>query len=267
MTLLWLLASLAHADCPDGSTTSAEVSSALERSRDRFAEVDSEGFKAEAKSAFDGLPCVSDVLTRPIVADLHRAAGLVAFTKNKPDASMRAFAASRVIEPDFSFPRSVVPAAHPLRKEFSAIDVRNVDTETVPPAKDGRLHFDGRAANARPTTLPTLFQHVADGGEVLSTAYLRPTDPLPEYAAGRIKSPWETPLIVTSVASLALGGGLLTGAALSASSWQDLDTSTALGQEKLEPLAAQTNTLLVSGSVLLGLGVVTGGTAAAVIVW
>ncbi len=168
------------ADCASSRTT-ADLKAQLEAAEATYGQLDVAGFRDAMDRARQILPCLEDELTRHTAAELHRFEGLLAFVDRDPEHSPTAFAAARAIEPHYRFPETLVPSGNPVLQDYEAIDPRSAKVEVLADPVGGRLVLDGRTANQRPTSLPTVFQLVQDDGRVTDTAYLWPGDPVPPY--------------------------------------------------------------------------------------
>lgn len=153
----------------------------LERAEAAYQEMDLDGFRVEADEAARALPCSSEVLPRPLVARYHRLQGLRAFVVRDSDRAPLAFAAARAIEPAYVLPESMVPLDHPLRQMYGAVPVESRLTTPLPQPADGYVLIDGRESLDRPTNLPAVLQRVSGAGELISSVYLWPENPAPEY--------------------------------------------------------------------------------------
>jgi hypothetical protein len=157
------------------------VQSAIDAAYAQYANLDVDGFRASADRAQSLLPCVTDPVSRHLAAEVHRLAGLRGFVDRDPDASTRAFAAARSIEPAYAFPTTLVPPGNPALADYTAIDPASGRTTPLPPPKSGHVQLDGTASTARSTSFPTVFQHLGDDGAVRATSYLLPSAPVPPY--------------------------------------------------------------------------------------
>lgn len=263
----WLLVAAALAapeDCAAPATASS-VSEALEASEALFATMDVEGFVARTNELESLLPCVDVPLESPTVARVHRVLGIRAFVERDADLSVRAFAAARRLEPEYRFAATLVPESHPLRVDYTAMDPASSPVEIAPEPLEGRVSFDGLDTRERPTELPSLLQRFDRAGAVVVTDYLLPGDPLPSWPARVPPHPLKRPLLVGTGAGAVATLGLLVGAAVSHGAYQGLDTRTAEGQERLDPLRGRTNALFVASMVAGGLTLGGGGGLAFVV--
>ena len=143
-----------------------------------------DGFNVASDRAFAALPCISDAMTRPLAAQVHRFKGLRAMIDRDPALARQAFAASRTLEPGYMFPTSLVAEDNPIRTEYAALDPAAGTLDNIPEPAVGALTFDGRdTGNRRPVTYPTIAQYSDASGAVVRTAYLMPGAQMIEYPA------------------------------------------------------------------------------------
>jgi hypothetical protein len=181
LMLVGFVASAVAAPCTAPSTTT-EVAAAFDEAEAKFTDLDVDGFIAATDRAFAALPCVSDKVTRSVAAEVHRFKGLRGMIDRDPTMARQAFAASRSLEPGYTFPASLVAEDNPIRTEFSALDPAAGTLDAVPEPAEGALSFDGRdTGNRRPVTYPTIAQYTDAAGAVIQTAYLMPGAQMIEY--------------------------------------------------------------------------------------
>lgn len=130
------------------------------------------------------LACVAEPVPPAVAARMHRAEGLAAFLGRDAEASARAFAAARALDPEYRFPETMVPPNNPLETTFGLLPAGAATARVPAPAGGRTLWFDGTATRARPEDRPTVFQVQDADGAVRTSAWL-PTDaPLPYRARG-----------------------------------------------------------------------------------
>ncbi len=276
--------SVAGAACTAGAGTQ-EVTAAVERAEGAFGNVDIEEFNAATDAMAALLPCVNEVIPRNTAASIHRMQGLRAFVDRDPERATQAFAAARTIEPAYRFPELLVPEGHPVLRDYDAIPIDAPVVVEIPKPAGGYIQVDGRTAYERPTAWPVLVQIVSDEGAVRDTAYLRPSDPLPQYtveekvsrpvaAAGTDTvggGPEPVPVTVgPSVPIAALGGvALITSGVMylvaNGASKAYHDPSTAYTE--LDGLRSRTNSMQVASVGLAAAGAGIGVTAVVVGQW
>lgn len=163
-------------------STAAEVAASFTEAEAKFTDLDVDGFNLASDRAFTALPCMSDAMTRGLAAQVHRFKGLRAMIDRDPALARQAFAASRTLEPGYSFPPSLVAEDNPIRTEYGALDPAAGTLDNVPEPAEGALTFDGRdTGNRRPVTYPTVVQYTDASGKVLHTAYLMPGAQMIDY--------------------------------------------------------------------------------------
>ncbi len=185
MTLL--LASLAHAACPDGERTRAStLASAMARGEAAFAEMDEAAFlraHAEVRAVFE---CLGERLDEREVVSLHVHEALAAFLDGNETATVESLqAATRVYGGD-ALPSRVAPAGTALRTLYD--DAWHDTPREREPFSVGRrmvAYVDGKKGTERPVRTATLLQ-IESQGDLVYTGYLRPADPLPSELSGEV---------------------------------------------------------------------------------
>ena len=215
--LLLLGSRVAAAGCPT-PVTSADLIAALEDAKDAYSNLDVTLFRAAMARVDLGIPCSSDELTEHVVAEIHRAEGLLGFLDRATDRSLTAFAAARSIEPNYKFPETLVPVGNPVLADYEQLDPDGGQTMRVGEPVSGRILFDGSQVPARPRNFPTVVQLIDDDGAVTTTAYLWPGEALPPYAAQEVRVAEAGPPINHRNLGMKTGPdkGLITGAGVSA---------------------------------------------------
>lgn len=184
LTLTLLVAVAASAqDIPEGCISDPVgvdgVYEAIELAQMSFGAGDDGTFLDAAQYAQLVLPCLQEPLTRRMAADWHRLMGLVALVSQDEPGAQRAFAAARTIEPNYRLPPSLNRESLSVDAAYQALPIEAVATEEI---LSGGIQLDGRPARERPIELPTLAQVFRDDGSVQQTAWVRPGEPLPDYA-------------------------------------------------------------------------------------
>ena len=123
-------------------------------------------FKGATDQLDAAVPCLSEPLPPGLVAEVHRTKGIRAFGERDSAGAQQMFAAARTIEPGFRFPYNLIPDGNPIRDAYLALDLGARTTEELPPPGRGDLRFDGYTSRARPTSWPTVVQHVQADGTV-----------------------------------------------------------------------------------------------------
>jgi len=177
LAVAWLTGpALAACEDADGE----DLMAAVRRAEQAHADLDVAELQDGAQAAIDAVPCSDDTVGRRDAARLHRVVGLSAFSEQQRDVATRAFAAARSADPQFDFPRDVVPQGHPLRTYYTALPLDAGTSQPVGAPVGFVLRLDGVPSTQRPLSWPTLAQVVDGGGRVVTTVYLWPEDPLPD---------------------------------------------------------------------------------------
>lgn len=237
-------------------STSSDLAVRLDEAESAYARLDPGGFIAALDEGRELLPCVVDTVSRPLVARLHRAEGLAAFLDREPSRAAQAFAAARTVEPNYRFPDAIVPAKHPIRMTYFALETGQGAYEEVPAPAGGHLLLDGRDATRVPEDWPVVVQVVDDEGGIMATGYVWPGEDLPAYTPApvtgssgeeRDRSAVVAGLGVTSGLSALATAGLLVAANAVATTWW----ATPVDDPDAAALRARANGLTV-GAVATG---------------
>lgn len=264
-----LSAATARAACPAAIPTTTFAND-LALAQASYTELDVEGFRAAMARAHEDLPCLDEEIPPHLAAEMHRFEGLLAFLDRRSDRSTTAFAAARSIEPHYHFLDSFVPPGNPVLGDYSALNPDDGQTIVLAEPAEGRVVLDGRSSLARSGSFPTIFQLVSDSGEVQTTHYLWPEDPVPPYLERSVPITNQQRTRGSGAVAVVRTGpdrGLLTGAGLCTAAaallyggafvvhqrYDNPDT----GIEQLGGLRAANNTLVLasgaSAGVALGL--------------
>jgi hypothetical protein len=267
MIVLWF--SLAWgSDCliPAYST---DLTRAVADAEATFSSLDIDAFKAATDRLEVLLPCLVDPVPRNVAATVHRYLGIRAVGDRDMEVAELRFAAGRALEPGYSFPETLMPVGHPVRRLYDGLQLSDVTFATAPPPGNGYVQFDGRSTNQRPLSWATILQRFDSTGKIVETAYLMPAEPLPQYPVriGQevVVVPYDDPVIeepprptglivATGVAAVATGV-LYTVAGLTHGKYMNPETP----DGELAGLAGRANGLsvasAVTGTATLGLGV------------
>ena len=172
-----LVATPAAAGCEERSDV-ASLTETLDRIDAAYATADSVAFSEAMKALGPQLDCSSEILPRSLIARIHRAQGLVAFTAQDSMRLSQAFAAAKSIDPDYLFPETFIPPSHPLARMYMETEPAP-DTVPIAPPREGFLLLDGEAVTVRPTQRAVVVQHILDRNQVAFTRYLLPGDRIP----------------------------------------------------------------------------------------
>ena len=260
-----LVVAAALAGCP---ATSADLTVALDDAEAAWSGMDTDGLRLATDLARAEAGCLAETVPRATVARLHRVVGLRAFLDDDEAKTDQAFAAARAIEGAYRFPEAFVPADHPVQRLYAAANPAAGSVTKLPVPAQGRLEFDGRASQDRPSAWPTLAAHIGDDGAMRKSAYLWPSDPMLAYGvaterrgsvASRARKGPNVPLTVLAIASVAASGACYAVAKVSFDGYHAADVSTA----DLEELRTRTNTFFAAS---VGVGVVAVGAGAGAII-
>jgi len=168
----------------DTSTDTADLQASLDAAEKAFGRVDVEAFDQAMTEVRAAVPCLDEVVSAGLVAQLHRMEGLAAFVAQSEEKAVVAFAAARSIEPSYTFPSAVVPPGNPVLEHYLQRDA-SCPAQPIPPAAAGEVRLDAKPTGVRPTEFPAMLQ-VVDSGKPRVTRYLWPDDALP-YEPGKEK--------------------------------------------------------------------------------
>ena len=182
---LLLTAAVTQVHAQDCAATGsvAMVAERLAASEAAFTELDVETFGLAADQAALLLPCVEDAVTPDLAAWSHRVFGLRLVLEGRQEEATLPFAAARALEPEYSFPETLIPAGHQVRSIYASFDLDTGTFETLPEPLVGHLTFDGSQGIVRPMAWPTLVQVFDAAGTPTATRYLFPGDAMPAYEA------------------------------------------------------------------------------------
>ena len=173
-------ASAADTTCPE-LTLGGSVRGAAERAQAAFGATKVPEFQAAALELDALVPCLMEPVDPELAALVHRMKGLSAFIGRDQDRAREAFAAARVLQPDYSWPESLIPWGHPLLGLYEALPITGTAFETVPTPASGWVYMDGRPSEPRPLEWPTILQVSDAEGAIQLSSYLWPGEPVPDY--------------------------------------------------------------------------------------
>lgn len=266
-----LLATALAADCAS-PTEARDVRDTLDAAYRQLESLDIGGFKAATDDLDAVLPCLTEALPPPVIAEVHRTKGIRAFGERDAELAGLMFAAARTIEPGYRFPYNLIPEGNPIREAYLAVDLGNAPTTPLQQPGIGDLRIDGYSTLDRPTAWPTLVQYLRADGTVDFTAYLHPDDAVPDYPLHvatpnprpvpvgplPMPSPMPAPVpqtpeptrssarvpLLVAAGLTGVGAGIAYGMA-GGSRARFFDPATP--DADLDPLRAQTNTLVIVG--------------------
>jgi hypothetical protein len=245
MIVLALAAAMAAEPQPCLPRAAAEVEAALTAAEVGWG-VDLDGFRAAVQNADAILACAVEPISPALAARMHRAHGLRAYADRDTAKASAAFAASRRLDPEYSFPAAMVPAGNPVRTLYDSAVAEPGSAAVDPPAR-GATWFDGAASTRRPAGA-TVFQRVEDARRAHDGAWVAPGAPLPRYAlrGQGLRGP------------LLVGAGVGAAAAIGLYAWalheeDQAYTETYESLDALDRQVGKTNAIAGAG---VGLGVV-----------
>lgn len=235
----------ARATC-DVATGLEDLAGALVETDAALSRADAPGFRVAHDRATDAVRCSGETLPVGLVASYHRASGIRSFLDRDVPTAEISFAAARRLRPDFAWPTTLVPEAHPLRTAYAARRTE-VPTRDVPEPRRLTLYLDGTQTLARPEGLPVVAQLLDREAAVVWSGPLAPGEPLPALAAPKRGRPGA--LAFAAVAAAA-SIGLYVGADRTRATYDDLDTP----YQKLDGLRTQVLGLSIGSGAAAGLG-------------
>ena len=155
--------------------------SAAERAETAFGATRVAEFQAAIQELDVLVPCLMEPVDPELAALVHRMMGLGSFIERDQDRAREAFAAARVLQPDFSWPETLIPWGHPLLGLYQANPIDGGTFQTVPTPAAGWVYMDGRPSEPRPLEWPAILQVSDAEGAIQLSAYLWPDQPLPDY--------------------------------------------------------------------------------------
>lgn len=164
--------------CP---SSASDVEKELVTAETAYASLEEEEFFAAIARAEQRLGCMNSVASAGLSAHLHRLEGLADFARRDPEQARLAFAAARRTDEGYTFPTTLIPPGHELRKLYDSYDLSQVTTVRVAAPATGTIYFDGVASLTRPTNIPTVAQVVSPDGTPTQSAWLAPGAPMVAY--------------------------------------------------------------------------------------
>ncbi len=202
------------------------------------------------------LRCLDEPVSTPFSARMHRVLGLRARADQAEELSLAAFAAARLLDPEYTFPSDVLGERDPERVAYDGAPASMVVTVTVPQPKDGVVWFDGKQTRERPANAPTYYQRFDIEDRIVESAWLGPSDAVPPYPAvpDHVPEEVESQKKTAKIIGTALSAGLLGGGAgmVAIGTWDPGNICIAVTQKECD-LAAKERVLF--GGVMAGIGV------------
>lgn len=254
MVLLLWAATLALGACEERRSYD-DLVAAVADAESAYADLDLTTFHDASVQITETLACLSDLLSPPLAARIHRIAGLTARMKELPDDARLAFVAARSLDPRFRF-----PTESPVTADYLAIPLVVGRNTPVPVPQTGSLYFDGRQGLERPAAWPTLFQRLDGDGSLVATAVLWPEDPLPEYpvapetAGKKQRSGLSAGTIGWLAESLVATGVGVAMYSTASGAWADARCQGGAASQSAADLCNSVRTRYLWGAALMGVG-------------
>ncbi len=255
---LWIAApAVASADCIH-SAFEQELDQLLDEAEAEYPHGGEGRFMAVSQQLLTELACMDELVSSQFSARVHRVLGLRArVAEGSDDIARMSFAASRRIDPTYTWPADVIGPEEPERILYLSVPPGMVVFEEAPRPREGTVFFDGEETLSRPSNVPTLYQRFDGQMRIIETAWLSPGQSLPGYAMKReVVEPEQerggaSPLrtVGTVLSSSLVGAGT---AMVFIGSWDKGRVCLGLDSEGCQ-LAARERVLL--GSALVGVGV------------
>ncbi|TNE91658.1 MAG: hypothetical protein EP330_04805 [Deltaproteobacteria bacterium] len=253
--MIWLvLAALlpaAHAIECKQPVQHEELEEAFTAAEASYMDLDPEGFRDKVNEISALLlPCVEDAIGPQLAARYHRDLALQLSVVGDEPGALGALQAAKNADPEYVFDDAMLPADHPLRVAYEAMEVDD-SGRNVPEPKSGSIAFDGVNGRFRPET-PVVFQRFDATGRATDTLYLGVGDSLPTYRA----IPRQRNLLI-GCAGGALGASVTTWALAMGQrgSMYKNARDPAFAADKLDAKRAAANGLTVTSTLLFGASV------------
>jgi hypothetical protein len=243
----------------------------LDAAEARFGVRDKPGVLQSAAKAREIVPCLNEEVNASTSARFHRVQGFSAYLEKQTESARLWFAASRMVQPAYALPSSLVPEGHPLHQLYTT-SAAPIDTERIAAPAGGEIRFDGKSSLDRPLKRPSLYQYIAATGQVEISQVLEPglemklpshtplvatappvaTPVAPAKATpSSRKSVLRTGLLAGSGAAL-VGAGVLYAAALNARTQYQATPVVAANRGELEQLYKSNRTLATTSGICAG---------------
>jgi len=258
-------AASAWAQC-EASTTVVDIQARLAQAESALAALDAQAFRSHVDGTGLLLPCLGELVSPRLAANLHRLVGVRAFGDRDPIAE-RAFAAARHIEPNYQFSLSLIPDGNPVRDAYDQVEFNKRSTLPVDRPRVGQILVDGSPAEQRPLSWPALVQWVDDDQTVQFSDYILPGQPLPDYPRWEVQQEQgraPVGLLATSV-GLGVVSASLYGVALAEQARYKDTVNDPLPTDQLDGLRRSTNGLVLASA--LGATAALGTGVAVIVAW
>ena len=173
--VFWVIAAVGA--CP---SRSGDLQRPLGEAQVAFSAMDGAGFDQANQEVQTALACLSEPISPGLAAAIHRQEGLQAWLADDVTRARSAFRSALILQPAYTFPEAVAPPGNPLltlyeeaRGQGGGLD------EPAYPEGGQTLLVDGTIATTIPSERPVVVQMLTPAGQVSSTRYLRPGEPMP----------------------------------------------------------------------------------------
>lgn len=171
------------ASCP---TRSANILFLEDEAWAAVEELDRDGYERAILQVRAALGCLSEAITPPAAAAMHRAEALSSVMNEDHAGAVLSFRSALRLEPAWTLPDALGTDGSPFaRAYFEASVPMRASPEPVVTAGRLRAFLDGAPVSQRFTGLPVVFQYVGTDNVPTWTAYLRAGEaapPPPELA-------------------------------------------------------------------------------------
>lgn len=263
-TILMLVASTAQAADCDTQPTTSELTALTAKALTAYADMDQEGFEADADRAVTLVDCLTEPASPALAASIHRIRGIRLFLDGNNVGSAAALGAAAAIEPSFAVPDDIAPEGGKLWTAFEDARSRPAAPRTLVEAPGHTVIVDGIPVPDRPSAGPYIFQLKDPAGTLTMSAFLidRAPDlltPSPVGAPPVAAAPVDH-RIAAAQAAMALQP--VSGAPLRPASSSTVATTSSTATKSKSKSKKGGKGLLVAGLLSGGLGAGLYGTAA-----
>lgn len=159
--MLLFTLSLARANAPPTCVEPAppeRLAAVVAAAETAFRELEMVAFEARVVEANGILPCVDAVLSPALAAAFHRMEGIAAFSRRDLKVAEEAFAAARLVDPDYIFPTDLIGPDHPILSHYIRRDLSALPVRDLPLPPDTAIWVDGVRSNRVYGALPHVVQ-------------------------------------------------------------------------------------------------------------
>jgi len=252
-----LFAPLARAACP---ASADQVARQADQADAALRDLRGDDFLRAMAALSDAVACANEPLPVALIARVHRAQAVLAFSHGDDERTLAALRAAHAVEPRGSFEAGTLPDGHPLLAQL-AVASSSGHVAPLPTPAQGALWVDGRRTADLPTDRAALVQ-LAQGDGVALSAYHYPHDPVPDYTfAATAPSAAPRTLARVSLVSGVGAAALYAGALASKHQFQAYDADPGFNTQVLERRRARTDALGIASGGAAAVTLLTGGIA------